>query len=55
MKKLNGYYEGAKIDNKINKLLEKYPVTPKTYSEWSQFIRTVGVSLKIINKELKRS
>jgi len=54
MKKLNGYKEADKIDSSLNSLLEKHPITPKTNSEWSRLIRTVGTSLKIINEELKR-
>ena len=54
MKKLNGQKEAAKIDNKINKLLKKHPITSKTNFEWSQFIQKMIASLYVIKMKLKR-
>lgn len=45
-----GYQEAAKIDAIINDLLTKYPIEKKNTLIWQILCRTVGSSLRIIER-----
>lgn len=50
--KIDGYKEAAKIDKKINSLLEKYPIE-ENIMEWGKLARTIKTSMIILEALIK--